>query len=89
MSTPCIRDGGTSNAERPRRGQGGNILERCKTCGKEYTAIQTMTYSVYGYCSWDCLMNKSSRYNNPHRPNRRNNGPRPETRHRSKWVQNY
>ncbi len=64
-------------------------MERCKTCGKEYTSNQTMTYSVYGYCSWDCLMNKSNRYNNQNRSNRRNNGPRTETRHRSKWVQNY
>lgn len=67
-------------------------MDRCKTCGKEYTANQTMTYSVYGYCSWDCLMNKSHRNHNSNsaRPNRRNNsGQRNEGGHRSKWAQNY
>ena len=53
---PVHKGRGASNAERPGRGQGGNILERCKTCGKEcHHENQTMTYSVYGYCSWDCL----------------------------------
>jgi hypothetical protein len=65
-------------------------LERCKTCGKEYTANQTMTYSVYGYCSWDCLMNKKTRYNGPNKQNnRRNHNNRNEGGHRSKWIQNY
>jgi hypothetical protein len=79
-----------SRQKKPYKGQGGNVLERCKTCGKEYTANQTMTYSVYGYCSWDCLMNKNNRYNNSNRPNRRNNnGQRNEGAPRSKWAQNY
>ena len=37
-------------------------MERCKTCGREFSANQTMTYSVYGYCSWECLMNKRGLY---------------------------
>jgi hypothetical protein len=52
-----------------------------------------MTYSVYGYCSWDCLMNKRSRYNGPAKQNNRrnnnNNNNRNEGGHRSKWAQNY
>jgi hypothetical protein len=65
-------------------------LERCKTCGKEYMSNQTMTYSVYGYCSWDCLMNKKSRSNNPNRNNRRQNNQRTENgQQRSKWANNY
>jgi len=51
---------------------------------------QTMTYSVYGYCSWDCLMNKKSRSNNPNRNNRRQNNQRTENgQQRSKWANNY
>lgn len=61
-------------------------MERCKTCGKEYTATPTMTYSEYGYCSWDCLMNKKSRYNQPNRMNRRNNGHRNYSGQRAKWA---
>jgi len=53
-----------------------DILQRCKTCGREYTVTQTMTYSVYGYCSWDCLMNKKTRSNPQPKANRRNGGPR-------------
>jgi hypothetical protein len=76
-------------------------LERCKTCGREFTAVRTMTYSEYGYCSWDCLMNKKNRYNNRsqnsnqgqaqhnNRTNRRSNGQRNEAAPRSKWAQNY
>jgi hypothetical protein len=65
-------------------------LERCKTCGKEYVSNQTMTYSVYGYCSWDCLMNKKTRNNTPNRHNRRqNNNQRADSGHRSKWANNY
>ena len=80
-----------SRQKKPYKGQGGNVLERCKTCGKEYTANQTMTYSVYGYCSWDCLMNKKSRNNAPNnRQNRRqNNQQRSDGGHRSKWANNY
>ncbi|AFM23982.1 hypothetical protein Desti_1269 [Desulfomonile tiedjei DSM 6799] len=78
------------NAKQKRavRSQGGNALERCKTCGKEYTANQTMTYSVYGYCSWECLMNKNTKRGNSNRPNRKNSGVR-EVGSRSKWAQNY
>lgn len=47
-------------------------MERCKTCGKEYTLVRTMTYSEYGYCSWDCLMNKKSRSNNHNTHNTHN-----------------
>jgi hypothetical protein len=74
-------------------------LERCKTCGREYTPVRTMTYSEYGYCSWDCLMNKKNRssnhnthntHNNNHnRTNRKQNSQRNEGATRSKWAQNY
>jgi len=63
-------------------------LQRCKTCGREYTATQTMTYSVYGYCSWDCLMNNKKRQNNQPRVNRKQGGMRNESSHRSKWAYN-
>ena len=76
-------------------------MERCKTCGREYTPVRTMTYSEYGYCSWDCLMNKRSRsnnhstnnnhnsHNNHNRTNRKNNNQNRDTGTRSKWAQNY
>jgi hypothetical protein len=76
-------------------------LERCKTCGKEYTPVRTMTYSEYGYCSWDCLMNKKNRpgnhsghnthnnHYNQNRTNRKQNNQRNEAGTRSKWAQNY
>jgi hypothetical protein len=74
--------------------KGARVLERCKTCGKEYVKSPTMTYSEYGYCSWDCLMNKKSRYNNnnshnnnnQNRPNRKNNGQRNYSGQRAKWA---
>lgn len=65
------------------------VLDRCKTCGKEFVSNQTMTYSVYGYCSWDCLMNKKSKPHNHTRNNRKNNNQRNESGHRSRWAQNY
>ncbi len=58
------------------------MLERCKTCGKSYTPNQTMTYSVYGYCSWECLMNKKVRVNNQNRGNNNNSNKR-NNAHRS------
>ncbi len=67
---------------------GGNILAKCKTCGREYTAVQTMTYSVYGYCSWDCLMKKKSHHPNHNRSQRRNSR-RNDFGNRSKSAQNY
>lgn len=70
-------------------GQGGSALQRCKTCGKEYTSVQAMTYSEYGYCSWDCLMKKKTHtgnQNNNARSNRRNNGQRAYAGSRSKWA---
>lgn len=56
-------------------------LAKCKTCGKEFSTNQVMTYSVYGYCSWDCLMNQGVKRNNnstrDYKDNRRkNNGHR-------------
>jgi hypothetical protein len=65
--------------------------------------VRTMTYSEYGYCSWDCLMNKKSRsnnynsHNNSHnnnqsnhnRSNRKQGSQRNDTGTRSKWAQNY
>lgn len=63
-----------------------------------------MTYSEYGYCSWDCLMNKKTRsgnhnthsthnsHNNHYghnRTNRKQNNQRSEAAPRSKWAQNY
>ncbi|MFH1116332.1 MAG: hypothetical protein V1792_20660 [Pseudomonadota bacterium] len=67
--------------------KGGAVLERCKTCGKEYAASPTMTYSEYGYCSWDCLMNKKNRYNNQSKPPRKNNnGHRNFAGQRAKWA---
>lgn len=56
-------------------------LERCKTCGKEYTTNQVMTYSVYGFCSWDCLMNKKPYQHNNH--NNRDRDGRRDTRQRN------
>ena len=67
-------------------------MQRCKTCGREFTANQVMTYSVYGYCSWDCLMKKKSRVEGPNRQNRRNNGnngQRSEYGQRAKWAYNH
>jgi hypothetical protein len=79
-------------------------LERCKTCGREYTPVRTMTYSEYGYCSWECLMNKKNRTTNhsghnthnshnsnysQSRTNRKQNNQRNEAGTRSKWAQNY
>lgn len=68
-------------------------MQRCKTCGREFTTNQTMTYSVYGYCSWDCLMNKKARGNNQNqnqnqnRNNRKNhNSNRTEPGHRARWA---
>lgn len=61
---------------------------KCKTCGREYTAVQTMTYSEYGYCSWDCLMKKRTQPVNNYRnkSNRRNNGHRSHSGQRAtKW----
>jgi hypothetical protein len=62
------------------------VLERCKTCGRTYTPNQTMTYSVYGYCSWDCLMNKKARTGQQNRVNRKNNGHKNPAGQRVKWA---
>jgi hypothetical protein len=35
-------------------------MGRCKACGREYNALHTMTYSAYGYCSWECLMKEKT-----------------------------
>lgn len=61
-------------------------MQRCKTCGREYSALQTMTYSEYGYCSWDCLMNKRSQQSNRNKVNRRNNAQKHYSGHRAKWA---
>lgn len=48
-----------------------------------------MTYSEYGYCSWDCLMKKKTHtgnQNNNFRANRKNNGQRAYAGSRSKWA---
>ncbi len=60
------------------------VLQRCKTCGREYNIMQTMTYSAYGYCSWDCLMKKKSHQRGPQKLNRRTNGFRNASWNRSK-----
>jgi len=45
-----------------------------------------MTYAVYGYCSWDCLMKKNTRGANQNRQNRKNNVHRNENGNRTKWA---
>ena len=72
--------------KRPQRkwGEEVGVLQRCKTCGREYNIMQTMTYSAYGYCSWDCLMKKKSHQGSAHKLNRRTNGLRSASWNRSK-----
>lgn len=43
-----------------------------------------MTYSAYGYCSWDCLMNVKKTRNNQNRVNRKNNGYKSASGQRSR-----
>ena len=66
--------------------QEGRVLERCKTCGKEFVANQVMTYSVYGFCSWDCLMKRGSHRTNNGKDNRKQNGNRNSNGQRSRWA---
>ncbi|MGD9819051.1 MAG: hypothetical protein AB7V04_10175 [Desulfomonilaceae bacterium] len=60
-------------------------MQRCKTCGREYTVVQTMTYSSYGYCSWECLMNKKTKGPSQNRSNRKS-GQRNSYNSRTKWA---
>ncbi len=66
--------------------QEGRVVERCKTCGKEFVPNQVMTYSVYGYCSWDCLMKRGSHRNNQGKDTRKQNGNRSYNGQRSRWA---
>jgi len=45
-----------------------------------------MTYSVYGYCSWECLMNKRGRTGPSPRNNKKTNTNRNSGQNRTKWV---
>lgn len=51
-----------------------------------FNSIHTMTYSAYGYCSWECLMNHKKRYTSPNRVSRKGYGNRQSYGHRSKWA---
>lgn len=59
-------------------------LARCKTCGRQYNIVQAMTYSAYGYCSWDCLMKHSRGSNNRNRDNRKSGGHRTQAGYRTR-----
>ncbi|MFH0821307.1 MAG: hypothetical protein V2B18_01040 [Pseudomonadota bacterium] len=68
-------------------------MGKCKSCGRDYNPVQAMTYSAYGYCSWDCLMKsrngnqgQTNNNNNGNRSNRKNHGNRAgSTNYRSRW----
>ncbi len=66
--------------------QEGRVVERCKTCGKEFVPNQVMTYSVYGFCSWECLMKRGNQRNNHGKDNRKHNGNRNSNGQRSRWA---
>lgn len=66
------------------KGKEVGALDRCKTCGRQYNVVQTMTYSAYGYCSWECLMNHTKNSGGQNKVQRRLNGHRNTAGHRSR-----
>jgi hypothetical protein len=53
------------------------VMARCKSCGREFHSVKTMTYSAYGFCSWDCLMRDRTRpAKSKYRTGRGASGPR-------------
>jgi DNA-directed RNA polymerase subunit RPC12/RpoP len=60
-------------------------LEKCRNCGRQFNRVQAMTYSAYGYCSWDCLMNHR-KGGNQAKGNGRKGQNRAVAGNRSRWA---
>jgi DNA-directed RNA polymerase subunit RPC12/RpoP len=56
-------------------------LEKCKNCGRQFNSMRDMTYSAYGYCSWECLMNSRTNRGNQSSNNHNRTNKRGQSRH--------